>query len=218
MTRRRRFSLVIVATLLPTVALCGPAAVAQETEPEPGPRFDISIGLHAGTFDMINAEDSFDAVYGDDTLFQGGVQVESRFGRSWFWGGVLDVGRVDGERILLTDPPRGTGVETTLTYVPLHASVGWLSTPDLPWHLAVGGGITLVYWEDDSAGADSSGTDPGAHLLVGIRGDLGRFTLTADARYSTIPDAVGESGASAFYDEDDIGGLALSVGLLFRIR
>jgi len=41
--------------------------------------------------------------------------------------------------------------------------------------------------------------------------------VQAEARWSTIPDALGKGGVSALFGEDDWGGLALNLVLAFRL-
>ncbi len=62
-----------------------------------------------------------------------------------------------------------------------------------------------------------SGTGFGYHIVGGI--DLMRFSTVGVgfwARYSSVPDVIGNSAFSAYYDEDDIGGLSFGAKLLIN--
>jgi hypothetical protein len=45
-----------------------------------------------------------------------------------------------------------------------------------------------------------------------------RWSLGGELRYSSIPDAVGEGGVSAFFDEDDLGGVELAAVASWWVR
>lgn len=196
-----------------------PDEVAAETEETADRDFSLQVrlGLRLGAFEMINSDDSYDAVFGDP-LFLGGADLELRFTRHWLVRLSAEYGEIDGEQVLLTDPPTPTGIETTLTYTPIHASAGFLVGPDTPWRLLIGGGATLLRWEESGpSGADSS-TDPGGHLLLALERTGERWGIGGEAIYSSIPDAAGAGGATDFFDEDDLGGLAVSLTLRRKIR
>jgi hypothetical protein len=211
------------AVALALAALLGPLAVsAQEPDaapapkpPPPPPRFEV--GLRLAGFEMVNSADSYDAVYGD-TLLLYGVEAAVVLRGRWLLALAWERGEVDGERVLLTRPPRPTGVSTTLTYAPLHLTLGWILRPAALWEARLGAGPTLLDWDDSSAGESQGGTDTGWHLGAGLRRRVGRWSLGGELRYSSIPDAVGEGGVSAFFDEDDLGGVELAAVAAWRLR
>jgi hypothetical protein len=169
----------------------------------------VHLDLRLSAFEMTGAADSWDAVFGDPML-QGGLGLEWRFARRFLLLATADYGVASGEQVLLADPPVPTGVDVELTYLPVHLSAAWIANPSSAWRLALGGGPSLVSWDDDS-GTGTSATDTGAHALAQLRRTGGRFSWGAELRWSTIPDAVGDGGVTAFYDEDDIGGIALTL-------
>lgn len=207
-------------------ALDPPLADARQEAQEPVQEIDgvdrreLLWGVRLGGFEMINSEDSYDAVF-DDPMPMLGLQLDWRFRRRWVLEATLDWGEVDGERVLLADPPVGTGVDETLTYVPLHLAASWSFYRADPWELRVGAGPSLLWWEDDSdvelAGVDTTedGTEIGASAILSVRRAFTAWTLGGELRWSTFPDAAGDSGVTRFFDEDDLGGASLHVVALW---
>lgn len=188
------------------VAAAAPAAA--------GPSWHL--GLRAGTFEP-TASETYDTLWGE-TMVQIGVQAEARFDRGWFLALSVDRGEADGE--LVAPGPGGpipTGEPTTLTLMPIHLTVGGIARRDRPWSVYFGGGPSLLQWEDDNAVAPEDRSDNGYHAVVGLRRSFRRAGVAAEARWSSIPDALGEGGVSAAFDEDDLGGLALNLVLTFRL-
>lgn len=177
------------------------------------------VGARVGGFEASQASDTWDAVYGD-TMTQYGVQVELRFhDPSWFVALAVDRGSVDGEAV--APLPGGgtvpTGTETELTMTPIHLTVGGIALADRAWQVYYGGGLTRLEWEDENILDPVDTTDDGFHALVGLRHERGRVGFAGEARWSTIPDAIGEGGASEFFGEDDWGGLSAHLVLSFRL-
>ena len=159
---------------------------------------------------MINAHRSYDAVFGSP-MPQVGLGVEWKLANHWVLGANADYGQVDGEQVLITDNSTiSTGVGVTLTYIPVRATAGFVLDPEGSWRWRFGAGPAWVSWKDDSRGG-SSGNALGAHLLVGLRHPSRHVTWGADLDWSTIPNAVGDGGVTKFYNEDDVGGLTLTL-------
>jgi len=189
-------------------------ALAAAAPAAAGPSWHL--GLRAGTFEP-TASETYDALWGE-TMVQLGVQVDARFERGWFVALSVDRGEADGE--LVAPGPSGpipTGEPTTLTLTPIHLTVGGIARRDRPWSLYFGGGPSLLQWEDDNAIAPEDRTDSGFHGVAGVRRSFARAGVAAEARWSSIPDALGEGGVSAAFGEDDLGGLALNLVLSFRL-
>lgn len=198
----------IAAALLLALALPG-AVLSQE-----GDR-DLRAGFRLGAFEMINSSDSYDAVYGDPMPLLG-VHVEGRVWRRLFLEASLDYGRVDGERAF-----PALGIDTTLSYLPLHTAATWrLDRPDRggPWELRAGLGPSFLSWEDDSDIRSADGTEVGGNVVLEVRRLREGWMFGGELRWSTFPDAVGGGGATVtdLFDEDDLGGLAVSFLALRR--
>ncbi|MEE8523604.1 MAG: hypothetical protein V3T72_06700, partial [Thermoanaerobaculia bacterium] len=131
MTDPRKASRLAVACVL-SCAL----AAAVEAQPT------YHLGLRLGAFEPTNAGDTYDALYGGDTMFQIGAQFEVRFRRNLFLGLAVDHGSADGE--LIAALPSGqvisTGTATDLTLTPLHLTCGWIAKPETTWSFYFGGG------------------------------------------------------------------------------
>ena len=189
-------------------------AVAAAAPAAAGPSWHL--GLRAGTFEP-TASETYDTLWGE-TMVLLGVQAEARFERGWLVALSVDRGEADGE--LVAPGPGGpipTGEPTTLTLMPIHLTVGGIARRDRPWSLYYGGGPSLLRWEDDNAIAPEDRSDNGFHAVAGLRRSFARAGVAAEARWSTIPDAFGDGGVSAAFDEDDLGGLALNLVLTFRL-
>lgn len=189
----------LAAAVLVALAAPGPA-LAQE-----GSR-DLRAGFRLGAFEMINSADSYEAVYGDPMPLVGG-HFEARVWRRLFLELSLDYGQVDGERAL-----PGLGLETTLTYVPLHTAASWrLDRPERggPWETRAGLGPSFLSWEDDGGISSADGTEVGANLVLSVLRLRERWLFGGELRWSTFPDAVGNAGVTKLFGEDDLGGLAV---------
>lgn len=173
-------------------------------------------GARLGGFEMVNAEDSYDAVF-DDPMPMLGIQLDWHWRPRWVLEATVDYGEVDGERVFPADPPVGTGIDETLTYVPVHVTASWSFYRADPWELRAGAGPSLLWWEDDSdvklAGVDASddGTDLGASAALSLRRAFTAWTLGGELRWSTFPDAAGDAGVTELFDEDDLGGVSVHV-------
>jgi len=212
---RKLLALVLLA-LAPAAAAAAQAGEPASQTDQAGPGWTWRLGPRLGLFDMINSSDSYDAVYGDP-MPQLGLALEAEIGR-WLVGLTYDYGEIDGEQVLPGRPPRPTGDDETLTYRPLSLTAAWVVNPAARWRWHLGAGVTLLDWEDEGVTRSASGTDTGGHAVAGARRERGRWSLGGELRWSTIPDAVGEAGITRFFGEDDLGGVAVHVTALYRLR
>jgi hypothetical protein len=216
--------------LLAFVLASGSAGVplaAQEPEEDlaaPAPRTRWGLGARGGLFEMTNSPDAYDAVFGEP-MPSVGAQLELDRLPRWRFAATLDYGQVEGERVLLTDPPRGTGVEEELRMIPLHVTAAWRLRPLSRWDWYLGAGPSLLDWENEGAGTSNGSTDTGGSVVLGLRRqrepDLEPGTIDVDGgprgwrwggelRWSTFPDALPDTGVSGFFGEDDPGGVTLT--------
>jgi opacity protein-like surface antigen len=208
------------AALAAACALAAASAAAQppdEPPAEPPPPTAWSWGLRAGLFEMVNAPDAYDAVFGEP-MPRIGAQLEADWRARWRFAASVDVGRVEGERVLLTDPPRGTGIDEELTTVPLHLTAAYRFRPGARWDLYAGLGPSLLHWRDETDFDSESGTDLGGSVVAGLRRQppAARWRFGGELRWSTFPGALPEEGVAGFFDEDDPGGLSLTFLALRR--
>lgn len=187
----------------------------------PSPSQSVSIGGYA-MFGRINftAAESFDAILGTPSgpLAGGGVRV----GLPWY-GLFADVGawrfRAEGERAFVFNNeviPLGIPVEVSV--VPIEISVGWRARlrklPKLVPYAAVGL-TSLKYRESSDSSTPAENADErfgGYHLLGGAEYKIIRWLgVAGEVAWTTVPDAIGESGVSRAFGETDLGGTTLRV-------
>lgn len=216
---RDRVAAVVLAVLCAAAAgLAAPAAAQPHSDPaaelpaEPPPPTTWAWGLRAGLFDMVNARNAYDAVFGEP-MPQVGVQVEADWRRHWRFAASVDLGRVDGERVFLTNPPRGTGIDEELRLVPLHLTAAWRFRPRETWDVYAGLGPSFLSWKDETDFGSESGSDLGGSAVAGVRRQppAARWRFGGELRWSTFPGALPDGGVARFFEEDDPGGLSLTV-------
>ncbi len=166
------------------------------------------------------ASESFDAILGTSSgpIVGGGARVGLGFG-----GLSVDVGAwrfgADGERVLIANEtvfPLGIPVEITVT--PLELSGGWrFRLRRLPKFIPyAAGGLTFMRYQEtsDFAGTteNTDATYNGYHLMGGAEYKIRRWLgVAGEAAWTTVPDAIGESGVSRSFDETNLGGTTLRV-------
>lgn len=174
------------------------------------------------TFDAI---ESFEAIVGRKSapIFGGGVRVALPLG-----GLFVDVGagrlQESGERVFIVDGQTfKLGVPVDVTLSPIELSAGWRfpihRMPKLIPYAA--GGLTLLNYRESSALAteaeDIDKTFHGYHAFAGVEYKLNEYVgVAGEATWSSVPDAIGESGVSAMFNESNLGGrtfrLKLTIG------
>lgn len=185
------------------------------------PSRSIDIGGYA-MFGRVNftAAESFDAILGTPSgpMVGGGVRV----GLPWY-GLFAAVGawrfRADGERAFVFNNeviPLGIPVEVTV--VPIEISVGWRARlrelPKLVPYAAVGL-TSMKYQETSDSSTSAENADErfgGYHVLGGVEYKIIRWLgVAGEVAWTTVPDAIGESGVSRAFGETDLGGTTLRV-------
>jgi opacity protein-like surface antigen len=163
------------------------------------------------------AQNSFQAItgHGGGAVVGGGAEV--RIG-SLFLGGSIDRYTQTGQRVLVIDREVfGLGVADTISLVPMTALAGWRfehanATP------YVGGGIGTVLFKEESLAADP-GENIGRrftsyHAVAGVEFRNGWVATAFEVEYSRIPDSIGFGGASAAFQESNLGGVAGRIKIL----
>jgi hypothetical protein len=193
--------------------------------PPPLPPPTLEIGGYAmlGLMNFTAAE-SFDAILGSASggIYGGGARVGLPFG-----GLFVDVGawrfHGEGERVFLfqgEEIPLGVPVEITIT--PLELTAGWqFRFRRAPRFRAyVGGGWTSYGYQETSE--FSTGVEnveerfSGYHLLGGGEYQTSRWiAVGAEVTWATVPDALGEGGVSAQFDETNLGGTSVRFKITF---
>lgn len=209
---RHRAAAVVLAALC--AAALAPAAAAQppaDLPTDPPPPTTWAWGLRAGLFEMVNSPDAYDAIFGDP-MPRIGAQLEVDWRARWRFAGSIDYGVVEGERVFLTDPPRGTGIDEELTMVPVHLTAAYRFRPQETWDVYAGLGPSFLSWKDETDFDSESGSDFGGSVVAGVRRQppAARWGFGGELRWSAFPGALPDGGVARFFDEDDPGGLSLT--------
>lgn len=196
---------------------------AKQTKAAAAPAVIGFRGFGTVTFDKMAASDSFRAVTGEDTaVFWGGGAQVTNLWRGLFAEVAFEFANQDGERVFVgpNDEVFQLGIPLEIKMMPVDIVGGW-RTPVANNVLAYGaGGISFLTYEEtsDFAEADEN-VDENFRGLVLFGGIEYRATqwvyVRGEVRYRRFDDAIGAGGASAAFDEDDLGsfGFALKVAV-----
>jgi hypothetical protein len=168
----------------------------------------------AGHF-TFDASQSFDAIVGSKSapIFGGGVRVALPLGGLFVDAGASRL-QASGERVFLfNDQVIKLGIPVDVTLSPVELSAGWRfvfrRTPKLIPYAAVG--VTLLNYRESSALAtaaeDTNDSFRGYHAFAGVEYKFNEYVgLAGESAWLTVPDAIGESGVSAAFNESNLGG------------
>jgi opacity protein-like surface antigen len=197
-------------------ARVGPPRRVARTQPVRSQRLGFA-GFGQLGYTRFAAQKSFQAITGTGGGAMMGGGGEVRIG-SLFLGGSIDRYTQTGQRVLVIDREVfGLGVPDTITLVPMKALAGWRfehgnATP------YVGGGIGTVLFKEESLAAD-----PGEniqtrftsyHAVAGVEFRNGWVATAFEVEYSRIPDSIGFGGASAAFQESNLGGVVGRIKIL----
>jgi hypothetical protein len=186
-------------------------------------RADWAIGAEGGYFAMTNAPNSAKAIFNGST---GGGTIGGflhfGLGESFFVEAHGRSFQKKGERVFVANaggPVFRLGHPLTIRLVPVYASVGYKFLRGSRWapYVAVGLGATQYHEESDVAGLveTSSTSKAGGHAALGVDFLSGPIRVGAEVMYSTVPNAIGESGVSKVYNEKDVGGVSIVARIAF---
>jgi opacity protein-like surface antigen len=164
------------------------------------------------------AKHSFQTVTGQggDGFFGGGGGV--RLGNGFFLNASIDRFTQGGERVFVMDNQVfKLGVPVSITLTPMAVTSGWRFVHDraTPY---VGAGIGRIRYEESFRFADATENVDARftsyHVLGGVEVRNGWVATAFEVEYSRVPDALGIGGASAAFQESDLGGLVARVRVL----
>jgi hypothetical protein len=182
----------------------------------------------------MTALDTFEAVLDTSTItgFGGGLDILRLAGGLFARVGV-GFSRTTGERVAIIDdevisfdPP----IELTLTMMPVELGAGWRFTPrprpGRPARSArvvpyVAGGLLLLrYREQTEFDPEGEGGFENFRGYFGVGGLEvavgGGLVAGGEVHYRVVPDALGAGGASAHFNDTDLGGVTVRVVVGFR--
>ena len=204
----------VLATALNAFAQAKPRPRRPPPPPLPPPTLEIGGYGMVGVMNF-TAADSFEVILGSPSgmMFGGGARVGLPLG-----GLFVDVGawrfRGEGERAFVFQGETfelGIPVEVYIT--PLEFTAGWQfrfrAAPKFRPY--VGGGFSSYgYKETSEFATDAENADDrfsGYHVLGGAEYRISKYvSLAGEGVWATVPDALGESGVSATFNETDLGG------------
>lgn len=204
------------------VCLLAPVAV-ERANAQTGAITDLAIRGYGSAGVMIfTASQSFDAVLGSRSLptFGGGVEVILR--DNIFISVSAWRASKDGERVFVGpgDEVFPLGIPLKVKVTPIELTGGWLFTNVsrrfVPY---VGGGFSSFrYAEDTDTDEPDDDVDErfsGAHLLGGVEVRIGSWIgVSGEVVWTTVPDGLGQAGASQAFDETNLGGTAVRVKIV----
>jgi hypothetical protein len=164
---------------------------------------------------LFTAQDSFEAVFGQPTgpIFGGGGQVLLPSGI--YAEVAFRQFKRTGERVFVgpDDEVFRLGIPLEVTIQPIDITGGWRIRRWREVVPYVGGGFSIYRYKETSDFADP-GEDvderfSGFHVVGGAEYLVLRWlAVGGEVSWATIPDALGQGGASAAFGEDDLGGIS----------
>jgi hypothetical protein len=186
---------------------------------KPAGRLMLRGFAHAGG-SLFTADDSFDAITGSPfaMAFGGGGQVV--FPNGLFVQVFADRVRETGSRALVSGTQIFTiPTENTVTVLPVEATVGYRggTIGATTAYLGAGAGWYRFTEESPSLPGEPKIRDAfvGYHVLGGVEFPFSRWlSLAGEVQWAAVPNALGESGLSAVFGEDDLGGTTFRVKVI----
>lgn len=199
------------------------AALALLALSTPASAQGLAVDIAAGYQDLTQAKSSAKAVFGSSggATFGGGVRYT--FGNRVFVGGWARYFSKDGERVFVASPSSTVfplGHPLSARIVPVQATLGYrFGAGKLVPYAGLGGGITSYHEESTVGGVQDSTSETKAsgHILAGVEYGEGALRFAAEAAWSFVPNAIGVSGVSKIYGEDDIGGVSIVGKIVFEL-
>lgn len=192
------------------------------TPPPPTPRDAIvmrGFGQAGGT--LFTAKDSFETILDTalGTVYGGGGQVA--FGSGLFAQVAVERFRKTGSRALVSgEQVFRLGIPHVITVRPIQFTVGYRDPRAQRTVGYAGGGIGSYAFEERSPDLGGAGdldkTEIGYHVVGGAEFRIAPWIwLAGEVQWAAVPNAIGERGISAIFEEDDLGGTTFRFKLLF---
>ena len=188
------------------------------------------LGLHAyGIVDLdaLAAKQTFEAVLGTSQLkaFGGGVDVVDIWKHLFARVAVTRVRKTGSRGFVSGGQFFSNGIPLTMTMSPIEAGGGWRFASKRGSRLTPYAGVSFlsVGYTETSTFADpadnTSERVKGQAVFGGVEvGVVKGLTVTAEAQYRRVPNALGAGGVAKDFGETDLGGLTARVTIGFRTR
>ena len=232
--REREFFIVRVPAAGSRAATVGRIAIAQvaliegvpptrDTRPADSdsiPEPDLQVfGFGQVGLQRWRAKDTFAAVLGSAQAPMFGAGVQARVHGQILVEGSIDYFKKDGERVFISDGEVfKLGIRDTVRVMPVSITVSYRERARrFAYYGGVGFGKYLYKEDSDFADPTENINErfTSYHVVGGLElGALGAIKTAFEVQYTTVPDALGTSGASKSFGEKDLGGLQLRVKVL----
>jgi opacity protein-like surface antigen len=204
----------------PTPPPARPPARAQSRHPPSAAPRPVSVFAFGDVgYQYLLAKHSFSAVLGDAHGFTFGGGAEVRIQDRVFIGASVARFQENGERVFISNGEVfHLGIRDTIRIVPFAISGGYrFTTPEGAFY--IGGGAGRYFYRETSdfaaAGENIDESHPAYHLLAGVEFPArGSFRAAVEFQYTSVPDALGSSGASAAFGERNLGGFDIRLKIL----
>lgn len=200
-----------------TLLLCVLSAAASHAAAQTSDRIGV-FGVGQFGYMRFAAEKSFDAILGTAGGGFGGGGAEFRVGNV-FLNASIDRFRKTGQRVVVVDGDLfKLGIPDTVTVIPVAVSAGWRFTNDraTPY---VGGGVGRMLYREDSKFVDPDENVrtqySSYHVVAGVEFRNEWLATAFEAQYTRAPRTIGVGGASAAFQETNLGGLTGRIRILF---
>jgi len=166
------------------------------------------------------AHNTFDAVFGEIGAPAVGGGARLNFLRRWFVEGSLDWMQKTGQRVVVVGGDTfPLGITDRIRLLPVSINVGYRhqGRDVTPY---VGGGVGAVWYRETSDFADPSENTSNSftsyQAIVGFEVGSPRSAVRTalEVQVSTVPKALGQSGASAAFNEHNLGGVQARIKFL----
>lgn len=166
------------------------------------------------------ASDTFDAIFGTIGMpaFGGGAHVN--FLGRWFVDGSIEWMAKTGQRVAVAGGQVfPLGISDRVRLVPVAINAGYRHRGRTATSY-VGGGVGVLFYRETSDFADpSENVDDRFTSYQGVVGvevgsARGNIRTALEVQFSSVPDALGSSGASAAFNEHNLGGVQLRLKIM----
>ncbi len=189
----------------------GAAVAAPSAKPKRPGRLQVRGFAHGGGT-LFDARDSFETILGSwvGSVFGGGGQIV--FPNGAFAQVSVDRFRDTGSRALVSGEQVFTLDSTALiTLRPIQVTAGYRSATSGPFAPYFGAGIGWHTLTEESPSLPAAGSIEesglGYHVVGGVEYSLTRWLgVAGEAQWTAVPDVLGETGISAVFQEDNLGG------------
>lgn len=170
------------------------------------PRFRL--GVRAGAVAVEN--EAFETVYGRTAPIVG-ADGSVALGRRWSVRLSGDVTRTSAQLHIPVPNPPGDRPDVELTAFVTHASILRSFSLAPEWIIRGGIGPTYAAWREETDFDSNSGSSAGAHASAELVYRSGEWELGGSIMYWSVPDAFPESGLADALNDQNFGGLQLTL-------